>query len=102
MVEETFDEFLRRTHCAQTSTDEILKSLYDARAEISRLKNKLNSDSQNFEIECLKATIVSREEVIRDLWDVCDRLMGDSDLPDDDSPEMKAMQRAAAILKGGA
>jgi hypothetical protein len=33
--------------------------------------------------------------------DACDRLMGDSDLPDDESFEMKAMQRAAAILKGG-
>jgi hypothetical protein len=41
------------------------------------------------------------EAVIRDLMDACDRLMGDSDLPDDESFEMKAMQRAAAILKGG-
>ena len=39
------------------------------------------------------------EAVIRDLFDACDRLMGDSDLPDDNSPEMKAMKRAIAILK---
>jgi hypothetical protein len=39
------------------------------------------------------------EAVIRDLVDACDRLMGDSDLPDDNSPEMKAMKRAVAILK---
>jgi hypothetical protein len=44
--------------------------------EVSRLKNKLNSDSQNFEIECLKATIASRDEVIRDLANGLDGLIG--------------------------
>lgn len=46
-----------------------------------------------------EATCAQYEAVIRDLVDACDRLMGDSDLPDDNSHEMKAMKRAVAILK---
>jgi len=42
------------------------------------------------------------EAVIRDLMDACDRMMGDSDLDEDESVEIRAMQCAAAILKGGA
>lgn len=46
-----------------------------------------------------KSSRAMYEWVIRDLVEVCDRLMGDSDLPDDNSFEMQAMQRAAALLK---
>ena len=51
-------------------------------------------------IEQLKAEVERLKVVIRGLMDACDRLMGDSDLPDDESFEMQAMQRAAAILGG--
>lgn len=37
-------------------------------------------------------------DTVRELFDVCDRLMGDTDLPDDDSREMKAMQKAAKMI----
>lgn len=46
-----------------------------------------------------EALCAQYETALRDLFDACDVLMGDSDLPDDDSKEMVAMRRAAAILK---
>jgi hypothetical protein len=60
-------------------------------------------DDLREEIAHLRTTdeaLCSRYEVvIRDLMDACDRMMGDSDLPDDESFEVKAMRRAAAVLK---
>lgn len=39
-------------------------------------------------------------EALRGTLDALDRLMGDSDLPDDDSPELRAMQAGLAALEG--
>ena len=69
----------------------------DLRAEIAHLRA-----TQEKSWSAADETLCARyEAVIRDLMDACDMLMGDSDLPDDDSPEMKAMRRAASILKKG-
>lgn len=77
--DESYDEFLRRTHCAHISTDELMMSLYETRGELKRaksriatLENKLATDSQNFEIECLKATIEARDKQIQRLSPLLD------------------------------
>ena len=86
---ESFDEFCRRMHCAHVSADELMGSLYDARqsleltrltllvankeinkltAENKMMKQKLNHDSQNLEIECLRETVRLREAMISRLF----------------------------------
>lgn len=82
--DETFDEFLRRIHCAQISTDEIIASLYETRKELSKsdtkvrmLEYKLSSDSQTMHIECLKETLRIREKTILRLLNTCTKLLGE-------------------------
>ena len=82
--EETFDEFLRRLHCSQQSTDEIIESLYDARKELRKsdtkiraLENRLNVDSQTLHIECLKETLKLREKLIIRLLATSTKVLGE-------------------------
>jgi hypothetical protein len=50
--------------------------------------------------EKAEAAVINREAIIRTLMDACDHLMGDTDLSDDESFEIRAMQTAAAVLRG--
>ncbi len=95
--------------CLGCSCEAALKDLATkleaSAAEVARLKNETEHMSQLAahylgEANALQAEVERLKVVIRGLMDACDRLMGDSDLPDDESFEMQAMQRAAAILEG--
>ena len=82
--EETLDEFLRRLHCAQTSTDEVIESLYETQKELRKsdakvraLENRLNADSQTMHIECLKETLRVREKTIVRLLGTSTKVLGE-------------------------
>lgn len=69
-------------------------------AELESARNdmvraNINITEENRRLKALNAELLAAAEACRS---AIDHLMGDSDLPEDDSPEMKAMQMASAAI----